>query len=126
MEMSPTTLVLSLIVFWSKIPWSSQETTSFQEEQTRILNQLLEKYDHRIIPYNNNRTGKKKKTFNHSTHPLRPHDRNKQHHRHPPQPPSNRPLTRAQKRARYSIHLISLGRAFQRRQASKEKFNKLN
>ncbi|XP_046667327.1 glutamate-gated chloride channel-like [Homalodisca vitripennis] len=56
MEMSPTTLVLSLVVFWSKIPWSSQETTSFQKEQTRILNQLLEKYDHRIIPYNNNRT----------------------------------------------------------------------
>ncbi|KAG8281968.1 Glycine receptor subunit alpha-3 [Homalodisca vitripennis] len=54
--MTPTTLILSLVVFWSKICWSSQETANLQQEQTRILNQLLEKYDHRIIPYNNNRT----------------------------------------------------------------------
>ncbi|KAG8329467.1 hypothetical protein J6590_085037 [Homalodisca vitripennis] len=61
---------------------------------------------------------KNKKTFNHSNTSIDYMTATSSTTRHPHRPSSSKPLTLNPKCARSSIHLISSGRAFQRRQAS--------
>ncbi|KAG8328792.1 hypothetical protein J6590_101499 [Homalodisca vitripennis] len=61
---------------------------------------------------------KNKKTFSHSNKPSDHMIATGSTTRHHHSPPSSKPLTPAPKRARSSIHLISSGRAFKKRQAS--------